>query len=257
MNQILQVRNQTIKPEQVIPLLTDYQMLPQFLRQVITDQAIADCPCDLEERAAACQELFQAKHLNTEAEQQAWLKSHDITAEQLEVLATRRARIEKFKRTMWEKKLPSYFLQRKWELDRVIYSIIRTVDAHIAQELYFRIQEGEQTFAELAQQYSQGPEAKVGGVVGPIEWGKLPPLLVRELRSHQPGKLLPPMILGEWVAIIRIEQHIPAQLDKQMRQRLLDDLFETWLQQELVQLASNGSIALNVVETDLSQPQLL
>lgn len=68
---------------------------------------------------------------------------------------------------------------------------------------------------------------------------------------------LPPMILGEWIAIVRIEQHIPAQLDKQMLQRLLDDLFETWLQQELVQLASNGSIALNVVETDLSQPQLL
>lgn len=65
------------------------------------------------------------------------------------------------------------------------------------------------------------------------------------------------MILGEWIAIVRIEQHIPAQLDKQMLQRLLDDLFETWLQQELVQLASNGSIALNVVETDLSQPQLL
>ena len=46
----------------------------------------------------------------------------------------------------------------------MVYSLIRSKDPGVAQELYFRIQEGENTFSELARQYSQGSEAQTGGL---------------------------------------------------------------------------------------------
>jgi len=47
--------------------------------------------------------------------------------------------------------------------------VIRTKDPGVAQELYFRIQAGEQSFAEVAREYSQGPEAYTCGLLGPVE----------------------------------------------------------------------------------------
>jgi parvulin-like peptidyl-prolyl isomerase len=57
---------------------------------------------------------------------------------QLEVLTTRRLRIKKFQQATWGNQLEYYFLKRKGQLDRAIYSLIRIKDPEIAQELYFR-----------------------------------------------------------------------------------------------------------------------
>ena len=70
-------------------------------------------------------------------------------------MAIRSLKLEKFKEAIWGGDLNSYFFQRKAQLDRVIYSIITTSEIGIAQEIYFRIQEGEQSFAELAREYAQ------------------------------------------------------------------------------------------------------
>jgi parvulin-like peptidyl-prolyl isomerase len=107
----------------------------------------------------------------------------------------------------------------------------------IAQEIYFRVNEGEQNFALLAREYSQGPEAQTGGLVGPAELGTLHPTLARVLSVSKPEQLWAPMQLGSWWVLIRLEKFIPAQLDETMRQRLLDELFQNWLQEQLENLS--------------------
>ncbi|MGQ4647260.1 peptidylprolyl isomerase [Lyngbya aestuarii] len=245
MSQVLQVRNQAITTEKIFTLLANYQMLPQFLREVIIDQAIASFGCTPEEIASACQQLYQKYQLSSDLERQEWLESYDMTQEQLEVLAIRETRIEKFKQVTWGHKLEPHFLRRKRELDQVIYSLIRTQDEDLTGELYFRLQEGEQSFAELAREYSCGPEAQTAGLVGPVELGKLPSVLSDMLYASRVGQLWSPKVLGSWLIIVRLEQRIPAIFNKSMGQRLLSELFEDWVQQQLVELASNGSISLN------------
>lgn len=85
----------------------------------------------------------------------------------------------------------------------------------------------------MAQTYSQGTEAQTGGLVDPIELSTLHPVLVQKLITSQPGQLLPPGKLGDWVIILRPEKLIPARLDELMRQRLLNELFEQWLQEQI------------------------
>ncbi|MEQ8996345.1 MAG: peptidylprolyl isomerase [Coleofasciculus sp. B1-GNL1-01] len=241
MTAILKVGDQTITAEEVIPLLAKYQLLPQLLREIIIDQAIATIDCTDDEKNAACEQFYAKNQLTTEEERQAWRDRQDLSLEQVEELAVRGLKLEKFKQATWGHKIESYFLKRKGRLDRVIYSLIRTKEAAIAQELYFRIQEGEQSFNELARDYSQGPEAQTGGLVGPVELSTPHPTLAQMLTVSQPGQLLPPTRLGDWFIVIRLEKFLPVQLDDAMRQRLLDEMFTTWLKEQLRQQISLGT----------------
>jgi parvulin-like peptidyl-prolyl isomerase len=246
MSVVLQIAGRSITAEEMLPLMAGYQMLPQFVQEILIDQAIADVECAPEENVSAAQQFYTQNQITNDEELQAWLGRYGMVQSQLESLATRELRVEKFKQATWGTKLESYFLSRKNQLDRVIYSLIRTQDVGIAQELYFRILESEQSFAELARTYSQGPEAQTDGLIGPVELSVPHPVLAQLLSLGQPGQINPPTRVGEWLVLVRLEKFIPAQMDDAMRRRLLNECFNTWLQEQLSQvgsLAPNGSAA--------------
>jgi len=248
MSVVLQIAGRSITAEEMLPLMAGYQMLPQFVQEILIDQAIANVDCTAEESTTAAQQFYTQNQITNEEELQGWLGRYGMVQAQLESLATRELRIEKFKQATWGSKLESYFLSRKNQLDRVIYSLIRTQDVGIAQELYFRILESEQSFAELARTYSQGPEAQTDGLIGPVELSVPHPVLAQLLSLSQPGQINPPTRVGEWLVLVRLEKFIPAQMDDAMRRRLMTECFNTWLQEQLSQigsLAPDGSAAIS------------
>jgi parvulin-like peptidyl-prolyl isomerase len=224
MNPVLQFGDRIITPPEVLQILSKYQLVPQLLKEVVIDQAIAEISCNPEEEKLACEQL---------AQQYQGRQEQGISSEQISSIAIRQLKLEKFKEATWGQDLDSYFYQRKPQLDRVIYSLITISDIGIAQEIYFRIQEGEQSFAELAREYAQGPEAQTDGLVGPVELQSLHPMLARVLSISQPQQLSPPTQIGEWIVIVRLEKLLPAQMDRQMRQRLVNERFQSWLQNQI------------------------
>lgn len=240
---LFQAGNRAIAGEEMPLLLSRYQLMPQFLRGLAIDSAIADITCTPEETQAAIAQFTAQYQLNSKEAQDAWLQSQGLSEEHLEELAVRPLRLEKFKQATWSSKVESYFLARKPYLDQVIYSLIRTKDLGLAQEVYFRIQEGEQSFAEIAKEYSQGPEANTGGLLGPVPIRQPHPLISQLLSVSKPGQLWPPRALAEWFVIIRLEKFVPAQLDDSMRRRLIDELFETWIAEQIKQMGSLKLVA--------------
>jgi parvulin-like peptidyl-prolyl isomerase len=232
METVLQVRHQAITVNDVIPLLTRYQMLPQLLEEIVIDQAIESYFCTAEEQAMIADSFFAQQQVASLAGRVAWLEAHQMTLEEATAPLQRQARIEKFKRAVWGHRLESYFLKRKDDLDQVVCSIIRHPDREMVQELYFRLQEQEQSFAELAHDYSEGIEAQSYGIMGPIEFGQLHPALAQLLRASQPHQLMKSQI-ENWYVLVQVEAKIPAQFDQAMQQRLLDELFAEWLQAEI------------------------
>lgn len=235
MGVVLQVGDHRITDEGIFPLLAKYGMLPQLAREIVVEQAIADVTCTPEEEEAARNRFLQQNQLTTEEQVQAWLSRYGMTTPQMEQLSLRELKLEKFKQATWGHKLEAYFLQCKSQLDRVVYSLIRTRDNGIAQELYFRIQEEENSFAQLAKDYSQGAEAQTGGLVGPVELNVPHPQIAKMLMSSKPGQLWPPLPIGEWTVILRLEKFLSAQLDPPTEQRLLNDLFQQWLLSQMQQ----------------------
>lgn len=242
MVELFQAGNKVIQAHEIPLLLSRYQLMPQFLRGLIIDQVIADISCTAEERQAVIQQ-FEAQNQLTDPEaREAWLQSHGLTLEQMEELAVRPVLLEKFKLSTWGPKVESYFLTRKTSLDQVVYSLIRTKDQGLANELFFRIQEAEQSFANLAREYAQGPEAHTGGLIGPVPVNQPHPTIGKLLSISQPGQLWPPFALAEWFLIVRLEKFLPAQLDEPMRRRLINELFEKWLQEQIKQIGSLRSL---------------
>ena len=203
MNQVLQLGERIFQSAEVLSLLSEYQLLPLLIKEIIIDQAIAEILCTPAEEQLVCEQLTQ---------QYQGLEAQGESFEKLKIMAIRSLKLEKFKEAIWGGDLNSYFFQRKAQLDRVIYSIITTSEIGIAQEIYFRIQEGEQSFAELAREYAQGPEAQTDGLVGPIDLQSLHPILVNILSKSQPQQLSPPTQINNLLVIVRLEKLLPAQL---------------------------------------------
>jgi parvulin-like peptidyl-prolyl isomerase len=209
-----------------------YDVLSQWIKETIVERAISNIDCTPEEKALA-RDLF--------AQQQA-SSDRVFTLEQLEILLIRSLKIEKFIRINWESHLKTYFLQQKDHLDLACFSLMRLTNLDVARELYFRLQEREQSFEELARQYSFGLEAQTGGLVELTPLSQLHPTIAEILKASQPGQLWFPMPVEEWFAIVRMEKFIPARLDTRMRQRLLEQLFERWLDEQLKQVYEQLSL---------------
>ncbi|MGK7933262.1 MAG: peptidylprolyl isomerase [Microcystaceae cyanobacterium] len=241
MSIILKIGDREIQDQDLYPLLAKYRLLPQLAKELIIEEAIAEIDCSPEEMASTRKQLYQQLQITNEAQLQVWLEQNGMTSEHLDQLAVRELKIEKFKEEKWKDQLNNYFHQCKKQLDKVVYSLIRTKDAGIAQELYFRIQEGEADFSILAREYSEGAEAQTGGLVGPVELKVPHPQIGQMLFNSKPGQLSPPTRIGEWWIVIRLEKYISAQLDDINRKRLLNDLFQGWLMAQIQQKVTFSS----------------
>ncbi|TAG47349.1 MAG: peptidylprolyl isomerase, partial [Oscillatoriales cyanobacterium] len=154
MTGLFQIGDKLLQAQDMPSLLKRYQLMPQFLRGVIIDQAIASFSCSDEERKSAVENFLVQHQLTAPDAREAWLRSQNMTEEELQEMAVRPLLIEKFKQETWRPKVDNYFLTRKASLDHVVYSLVRTKNPALANELYFRILEGEQTFAEVARDFS-------------------------------------------------------------------------------------------------------
>jgi parvulin-like peptidyl-prolyl isomerase len=249
MTAVLQIGQKTLTIAELLELLQQAQLMPRLVQEVVLQAALAAIDCDPEE---ACQTFCQQQQLFTEEQRQAWLAQRQMSAEQLTALALREVKLTRFKEATWGSQVESYFLQRKSQLDRVLYSLIRIKEAGLAQEIYFRVHDDGESFVELAREYSEGQEAQTGGLIGPVELSVPHPVLARMLSVSQPGQVWSPTPIGEWFVIARLEKFLPAQFDPATRQRLLDELFKSWLQQQLQQTVVQPLVA----ESERVLPQL-
>jgi parvulin-like peptidyl-prolyl isomerase len=226
----------TISGEEIVGLLRQYGLLSKLQRELIIDAEIASIECTTEEIFSGYKAFYQQHQISSDEDRAVWLERNHVTLVQLEHFVLRTLKLDRFKRATFASKVDSYFLQRKSQLDRAIYSLLRVKDFHLAQELFFRIQAGEATFPELVKQYSQGQEAQTGGSIGPHELSIPHPTLVAKLRSLKPGQVAPPLQIADWFIVVRLAEYLPAQLDEKMRARLIEELYDRWIQEQLSQL---------------------
>jgi len=169
------------------------------------------------------------------------LSSKGWSLEDLTYFASKQERLHRFQQQMFTDDVEVRFLDRKSDLDQISYSLIRLRDGDLAFELHQRLLEGEADFATLAAAHSEGPEREHQGRVGPVPLSQAHPVLVDKLRTSQPGQLWTPFFLKDIWVILRLDAWEGARLDEDARQRLLQDLFEGWLQQRALQLLSGST----------------
>jgi parvulin-like peptidyl-prolyl isomerase len=243
----LQVGDTSIPAEQLPGLLAKYRLVPQLAREMILDTAIAKYKIDDEEQMEAFKRFYQQNQLSTDSDLEQWLQQQQLTREGLAALIGRELRLQKFKADKWSVPVESHFVQRKAQMDQVVFSMIRVKDVDVAEEIYFRLLSEEATFMDLAPRYSDGIEAKTKGISGPVELGKLDPALANALVTAQPGEVIAPFSISSWWVVIQLETIIPVELDDNTRGRLTEELFNIWVNEQVQQhLLTDSSPQLQV-----------
>ncbi|MDB9526210.1 peptidylprolyl isomerase [Oscillatoria sp. CS-180] len=250
---LLKVGDRILQSDELVPLLSKTNLLSRVIQEVIIDDAIVDISLTPEEVQAAEAEFCQRNNINSPEEANAWAQQQYGTPDLIRTTASREKKLAKFKDQTFGNEVDSYFLQRKSRLDRVIYSLIRTTQVGLAQELYFRIHDDGQSFADLAREYSEGQESKTGGLIGPVELSVPHPALAGLLSVSKPGQIWPPKRIGEWYVVVKLDKFFPAQLDDTTKQRLLDEMFQTWMREQVqkspVSIPGADTITVNAQNT--------
>jgi parvulin-like peptidyl-prolyl isomerase len=138
-------------------------------------------------------------------------------------------RLQKLMETRYQERLEPYFLERRKELEQVVYGLIRLHNQGVAEELYLRLINDGADFSDLARVHSLGEERFTHGLVGPMLISQPHPTIRAVLESLKVGEVHAPFRVDSWVLLVLMEHRQPARLNDATRIQLLQEL----LQQEL------------------------
>ena len=214
-------------------LLSRHNLLKAWVRAEITATAVQTIAVPEEEGAELWNGYLEKHNIKDYDALGKHLQQIGLSAEDLHWQLELPQRIRKYSQEHFQHKAEARFLARKEELDRVVYSLLRVNDGFLARELYLRIAGSEANFSNRAAEYSQGPEAKTKGIIGPVPMRQAYPALSERLRTSQPGQLLEPFNIEQWWLVARLERYEAARFDTVTAEQMTTGLFQEWVQEEM------------------------
>ena len=214
-------------------LLSRHNLLKAWVRAEVTATAVRSIALPQEERSELWNSYLKKQNIKDDVALGKHLQKIGLSVEDLHWQLELPQRVRQYSQEHFQHKAEARFLARKEQLDRVVYSLLRVNDGFLARELYLRIAGNEANFADLAAEFSQGPEAKTKGVVGPVPMGQAHPALSERLRTSQPGQLLEPFNIDQWWLVARLERYEAARFDGTTAELMTTELFQEWIQEEL------------------------
>lgn len=249
----LEVSDTQILSDLPIERLQSWELFPELMRKIAIDDLIEEVACVESINIEYTSEEFDK--LLTEIQQLPAFEGMNIS--QLTAITERELKLQKFKQGKWGSEVKDYFQTQQSGLDSITVSILQVAEAAHAQELFFRIESGEVSFAEIAIDYSQGKYAENGGILGPLLLRELAPAIGQIISKLKPGQLSTLFQIDDYYTIFRLDESAPAQLDERMERFLIDELFTNWVKAELPNRVPNTAIGADRIVYYLSRSELL
>jgi parvulin-like peptidyl-prolyl isomerase len=150
---------------------------------------------------------------------------------------------EQLAHRLFDDKIDRYFHQNILDYTyAAIYEIV-IEERDLAMELFYSLQEGDLSYAAVANQYLPDIEQRRrGGYVGMVSRKQLRPEVSAAVFAGKPPQLIKPVTTAVGVHLIYVEDIVQPELNDRLRSQILVDMFESWIQQEVVALAANTPI---------------
>lgn len=216
----------------VTAMLRRHNLLEALVAREIISHEVEKIELSVEEKKNVWDTYLTQQNLEEGEQLQEHLRKKSLTENDLHWQLELPLRINKCSKEKFIHKAEARFLRKKESLDTVIYSLIRTQDPDMARELYLRISGKEASFADLADEYSQGKEARTKGIIGPVPMTQAHPILAEKLRTSSPGQLLEPFKIENWWLVVRLERYEPAQFTDATALQMSIELFNEWARDE-------------------------
>ena len=215
-----------------LALLEAFTLLTPLVEQMVIGESVADVVVSAEELEQARLGLLHQRGFDGMEHWAELLEQLGSSDQQVLERLRQGIRRRSFMREHFAAKAEARFLERKNELDQVVYSLLRLENSFLARELYLQIESGESNFADLAKRYAEGPERNTNGIVGPVALTQAHPTLVEKLRVAQPGVLLEPFRISDWWLVVRLERYAPATFTDEVSDQMCQEMFDAWIAEQ-------------------------
>ena len=224
-------------------LLLRHGLNRALARAVVHDAVAAVMSLSPEEELPLIAAQVQALGLRSEAELEPWLATQRWSRDDLRAMATLAERLRRWSHWRFEHEVEIRYLDRKADLDRVVYALLQVAERELAEELHQRLRRGEMSFAAAVEQFSLGTERDTHGILGPVAVSATATEIGARLRVSREGQLWAPFAMAERWIVLRLERHLPAQLDAATRDQLLHELFAAWVDSQVEGLLQGEPLA--------------
>jgi parvulin-like peptidyl-prolyl isomerase len=208
----------------------------QILQQHIIHQATQsrDIQVTDEEIQAEADRQRRELHLERSADTLAWLEDQRITPADWEAGIRDRLLTQKLRISLFESQVEGFFSQNRLDFDQVaLYQIIVPYE-QLAQELFYQIEESEISFYEAAHLYDIDATRRYHcGYEGLLHRWSLAPEISTVVFGAHPREIIRPVHTEAGYHILLVEEFITAQLTPEIRENILDRMFQDWLGSEL------------------------
>lgn len=202
-------------------------------RELILDKLIENEATPELSEDEIIQSFLKNQGIYTQEELAKWMRKENMEKTSLLIRAARHSKWLKICEKKYKNQAATRFLKDKAKLDQVSYSMIWIEDEALANEVFVRIKEGECSADEAILMSTNPPQGLKIGRVGPVELRKLPDALAELLRVSQPKQVWPPIKIESGWAIIKNEKLWPAVFNKEEKCRILLDIGEQWISEEI------------------------
>ncbi len=225
---------------EALHLLQKTNLLKTLVSSEIRKEILTKVKIDEKVRESTFNTFLNSNGLDTEEKLNKFLVENCMQKEEVENFALSKQRLKKYCDVNFSNKVESRFLEKKNALDNVVYSLIRLKgDRFKANEIYLRLKSKEAEFGDLAALYSEGPERRTRGIVGPLPVGSAHPHLIPILINGKEGEIQPPLEINGMHLVLRVESYDSAKLDDFMREKMALELFDEWIEEQAVELSDH------------------
>jgi parvulin-like peptidyl-prolyl isomerase len=232
--------------------------IPSLINGIATQKIIAEAAqrLGIEVSEAEIQEegdkLRLEKKLVKAQDTWTWLKQHHLSVKEFEELVYNNLLSRKLANHLFSTQVEKFFYEHKLDyFTAVIYQVIFD-NRDVALEMFYALQEEEITFTEIARLYIEEPELRrIYGCQGIQRRKDFRPEIAAAVFAATPPQILKPITTSKGVYLIWVEEIIQPQLDEQLREKIITELFSDWLNQQIEYL----EIVTRVDSYDNLQPQ--
>lgn len=187
-----------------------------------------------EEVQIEAEKLRYERRLIKASDTLAWLADNLISSEDWEAGIRNTLLRKKLAEHLFGKEVDKYFWENKLNYEQVLLYQIVLTSQNLAQEIYYRIEEGEISFYEAAHIYDVDETRRNRcGYEGKLYRWSFEPDIAAVIFNSQPKELLGPMTVNQSSCIFMVEDFIYAELTPERYEEILNKMFQEWLVAEL------------------------
>jgi parvulin-like peptidyl-prolyl isomerase len=174
-----------------------------------------------------------------------WLQDRYISLDDFEDIVTQNLLAHKLAEHLFGDRVQQFFHQNFLDYSAATLYEVILEDRDLAMEIFYALQEGDLSFADVAHQYISAPElSRRGGYLGTVGRKQLRPEISAAVFAAKPPQLIKPVITAMGVHLIQVVEIIEPQLDERLHQQILTEMFDRWLTEKIAEIAPQISMPL-------------